>query len=60
MADKEKILKKEEEVYESILEKDSAEFNELMMRFINDINAEINEQFEKELIYKNKDSLPQA
>ncbi len=38
MADKEKILKKEEEVYESILEKDSAEFNELMMRFINDIN----------------------
>tara|TARA_B100001079_G_C16063464_1_gene362460 strand:- start:250 stop:432 length:183 start_codon:yes stop_codon:yes gene_type:complete len=60
MADKEKILKKEEEVYESILEKDSAEFNELMMRFINDINEEINEQFEKELIYKNKDSLPQA
>jgi hypothetical protein len=60
MADKEKILKKEEEIYESILEKDSVEFRKLMMRFISDINEEIGDELEKELIYRNKDTLPQA
>ena len=60
MADKEKILKKKEEIYESILEKDSVEFRKLMMRFISDINEEIDEEIEKELIYRNKDTLPQA
>ena len=60
MADKEKILKKEEEIYESILEKDSVEFRKLMMRFISDINEEIDDEIEKELIYRNKDTLPQA
>ena len=59
MNDKEKTLKKEE-IYESILEKDSVEFRKLMMRFINDINEEIGDEIEKELIYRNKDSLPQA
>ena len=56
MTDKEKISKQKEEIYESILEKDSVEFRKLMMRFISDINEEI----EKELIYRNKDTLPQA
>ena len=60
MTDKEKILKKEEEIYESILEKDSVEFRKLMMRFISDINEEIDDEIEKELIYRNKDTLPQA
>ena len=59
MADKEKTIKKEE-IYESILEKDSVEFRKLMMRFINNINEEIDDKIEKELIYRNKDSLPQA
>ena len=59
MADKEKTIKKEE-IYESILEKDSVEFKKLMMRFISDINEEIDDEFEKELIYRNKDTLPQA
>ena len=31
-----------------------------MLRFINDINAELDEEIEKEIIYRNKDSLPQA
>jgi hypothetical protein len=59
MTDKEKAIKKEE-IYESILEKDSVEFKKLMMRFISDINEEIDDEFEKELIYRNKDTLPQA
>jgi DNA-binding FadR family transcriptional regulator len=59
MTDKEKTIKKEE-IYESILEKDSEEFRKLMMRFINNINEEIGDEIEKELIYRNKDSLPQA
>jgi hypothetical protein len=59
MTDKEKAIKKEE-IYESILEKDSVEFRKLMMRFISDINEEIDDEFEKELIYRNKDTLPQA
>ena len=60
MTDKEKISKQKEEIYESILEKDSVEFKKLMMRFISDINEEIDDEFEKELIYRNKDTLPQA
>ena len=60
MTDKEKISKQKEEIYESILEKDSVEFKKLMMRFIRDINEEIDDEFEKELIYRNKDTLPQA
>jgi len=59
MTDKEKAIKKEE-IYGSILEKDSVEFKKLMMRFIRDINEEIDDEFEKELIYRNKDTLPQA
>ena len=59
MTDKEKTIKKEK-VFESILEKDSEEFRKLMMRFINDINEEIGDEIEKELIYRNRDSLPQA
>ena len=59
MTDKEKAIKKEE-IYESILEKDSVEFRKLMMRFISDINEEIDDEIEKELIYRNKDTLPQA
>ena len=47
-------------MYESILEKDSKEFRKLMLRFINDINAELDDEIEKEIIYRNKDSLPQA
>ena len=60
MTDKEKISIQKEEIYESILEKDSVEFRKLMMRFISDINEEIDDEFEKELIYRNKDTLPQA
>ena len=60
MADKEKLVKQQEEIYESILEKDSAEFRKLMMRFIKDIDEEISDEIEKELIFRNKDSLPQA
>jgi hypothetical protein len=59
MTDKEKTIKKEE-IYESILEKDSEEFRKLMMRFISDINQELGDELEKELIYRNRDSLPQA
>ena len=59
MTDKEKTIKKEK-VFESILEKDSEEFRKLMMRFISDINEEIGDEIEKELIYRNRDSLPQA
>lgn len=59
MTDKEKTIRKKE-MYESILEKDSKEFRKLMLRFINDINAELDEEIEKEIIYRNKDSLPQA
>jgi hypothetical protein len=59
MANKDKTIK-QEEIHESILEKDSAEFRKLMMRFINNINKELDEEIEKEIIYRNKDSLPQA
>ena len=59
MTDKEKTIRKKE-MYESILEKDSKEFRKLMLRFINDINAELDDEIEKEIIYRNKDSLPQA
>tara|TARA_Y100000310_G_scaffold163519_1_gene163351 strand:+ start:651 stop:830 length:180 start_codon:yes stop_codon:yes gene_type:complete len=59
MANKDKTTK-QEEIHESILEKDSAEFRKLMMRFINNINKELDEEIEKEIIYRNKDSLPQA
>ena len=59
MTDKEKTIKKEK-VFESILEKDSEEFRKLMMRFISDMNEEIGDEIEKELIYRNRDSLPQA
>tara|TARA_B110001454_G_C12696040_1_gene424431 strand:- start:946 stop:1134 length:189 start_codon:yes stop_codon:yes gene_type:complete len=61
MADKEKQMKQQqEEIYESILEKDSVEFRKLMMRFIKDIDEEISDEIEKELIFRNKDILPQA
>ena len=59
MTDKEKTIRKKE-MYESILEKDSKEFRKLMLRFINDINAELDDEIEKEIIYRNKESLPQA
>ena len=59
MANKDKTIK-QEEIHESILEKDSAEFRKLMMRFINNINKELDEEIEKEIIYRNKDSLTQA
>ena len=59
MTDKDKTIRKKE-MYESILEKDSKEFRKLMLRFINDINAELDDEIEKEIIYRNKDSLPQA
>ena len=59
MTDKEKTIRKKE-MNESILEKDSKEFRKLMLRFINDINAELDDEIEKEIIYRNKDSLPQA
>ena len=59
MANKDKTIK-QEEIHESILEKDSVEFRKLMMRFISDINEEIDDEIEKELIYRNKDTLPQA
>jgi hypothetical protein len=55
---KDKTIKQDR--YESILERDSVEFNELMTRFIKDILDLNNEEFEKELIFRNKDSLPQA
>ena len=59
MTDKEKTIRKKE-MYESILEKDSKEFRKLMLRFINDINAELDDEIEKEIIYRNKASFPQA
>jgi|10_taG_2_1085330.scaffolds.fasta_scaffold267903_1 hypothetical protein len=61
MANKDKTIKQQER-YESILERDSVEFNELMTRFIKDLLDidKNNDEFEKELIYRNKDSLPQA